>query len=266
MAAQMGGVEHPTILHLHLARLLLLTPVITIQNTARLFLNSSKSLSISVTSPSSRFKYKAEIMHWLSQDQYKARLSMVHAGAIFWYVRRYSCDGMIEPFAVYLASLVLWAYATFPPQPDKQREMTQDHGRQAAVNQPNSSSLENPTSSSLTLVDPISARSSSVRLTPSEQVNFPDPPFIQLDRPCDDELVQTFVRHGDHMTCYMSRIGNICDPRGGPQKVLREGVNFLLRSGSHICRMTTNNDETFSAERMKPTWGVAEKYAEILED
>ena len=278
------GVEHPTILHLHLARLILLAPVITLRNIASSIVRSSRHLDSRGVLPGTLDnKERVEMMGWVDQDQHKARLSLVHAGAIFWHVRRFSCDSIMEPFAVYLASLVVWAYATFS-RLKGQRHLTQDNVQSNSSGQQplskrslNYSGTEsNPSVShsstgpacqplpivgSSTIYPIYSSHSSSSQLSEHAEALEPDLAFIQLDRPCDDELVQTFVLHGNQMTGYMSRIGDICGI-DGPQKVLREGANFLMRSGTHVRSSIVGNE---AIHEMRPTWGVAEKHAAFLE-
>lgn len=53
------------------------------------------------------------------------------------------------------------------------------------------------------------------------------PTFIRLDRPCDDELVQIYVRDdGAHMRAHISGVGNILSPQG-PERALLEGRRIL---------------------------------------
>jgi hypothetical protein len=283
-AALNEGVEHPTILHLHLARLILLTPVITIRDIASTIVRSSIHLSPrGVPSETLDVRERVEIIGWVDEDQHKARLSLVHAGAIFWHVRRYSCDSIIEPFAVYLASLVVWAYATFS-RPKGQKHLTQNNEQSSSSNRQhlserglNYSVTESSLSVSHSIAGPArqpfptggsstnypinSSHSSPPQLSEHAEALEPDLTFIQLDRPCDDELVQSFVLHGNRMTPYMSRVGDICGI-DGPRKVLLEGANFLMRSGTHV-RSGNAGDEAIHG--MRPTWGVAEKNAVFLE-
>src|SRR5699024_7634636 len=53
-----------------------------------------------------------------------------------------------------------------------------------------------------------------------------DQSFIHLDRPCKDELVQSFVRKGQAMKGIITGVGDICDP-DGPEKILRIGCELL---------------------------------------
>jgi len=107
-----SGMEHPTVLHLHLARVVLLTPFQEILDLAQ---------SLVRLPPTGRDlenikNLMSHIRRWALEDQYKARLAMIHAGVLFWHVRRYSTDAFYEPSAVHLATLALWAYATFARQ------------------------------------------------------------------------------------------------------------------------------------------------------
>ncbi|KAH7236175.1 hypothetical protein BKA59DRAFT_496496 [Fusarium tricinctum] len=110
-AANAGGSEHPTILHLHLARLYILTPAKYLQKIA-----GAAALSRDASRVHNSVEYSETCNHlhrWANIDQYKARLSIVHAGALLWHIRRYSSNGFIEPHAIYLATLCIWAYSVF---------------------------------------------------------------------------------------------------------------------------------------------------------
>lgn len=185
--ARAAGSEHPTILHLHLARIILLVPI---QELRQL----SESLVQGTTNWSERHNSTSwhNITRWVKNDQYKARLAVIHAGSVLWHIRRYSAKTFHEPIAVFLATLTLWAYGSC-------------HGA-AIITTP--SSNNNP-------------RQESNPLLPLHQ-----PTFIHLDRPCDDELIQLFVREGHRMKGNMTGVGDICD-QYGPEKVLREGARIL---------------------------------------
>ncbi|KFX91706.1 hypothetical protein O988_07614, partial [Pseudogymnoascus sp. VKM F-3808] len=109
---QASGFEHPTILQLHLSRLILLAPVSDLQELARVKLRQeTQSHSESYLDVNMQEQDLQNSIHkWVAHDQYKARLAIIHAGSVFWYLRRYSCGAVIEPFANYLATLILWAY------------------------------------------------------------------------------------------------------------------------------------------------------------
>lgn len=104
-----SGMEHPTVLHLHLARVILLTPFREIVKLASFLTGEASSL----TKEDDVATLKTHIQRWALEDQYKARLAMIHAGVLFWHVRRFSTDAFYEPSSVFLATLALWAYGTF---------------------------------------------------------------------------------------------------------------------------------------------------------
>ena len=121
--AKASGIEHGVILHLHLARIVLLTPFQEIQDLLFCLIgkvDNSPKASFYVHDGSYQPRNSTKlpqirkiIWRWLREDQHKARLAMVHAGSVFWYVRRYSSASFYEPIAVYLASLVLWTYGSY---------------------------------------------------------------------------------------------------------------------------------------------------------
>jgi hypothetical protein len=187
--------EHPTVLHLHLARVILLTPFCQIVQLAHLMTNESlptteEDLDIPTL--------KKHIQRWALEDQHKARLAMIHAGCLFWHVRRFSADAFYEPSSVFLATLALWAYGTFA-------------ARTSPLPQPRPGSHH-----------------------PSQAANKDDddeaeslfPTSMQLDRPADDELVQLFVKRGASMRANITGVGNLCSVKG-PMRVLVEGRNLL---------------------------------------
>lgn len=192
------GIEHSTVLHLHAARVLLLAPFREIRSLVISLVKGK--LEWSQQEGMLEWQY---IWRWVKHDQYKARLSVVHAGATLWHVRRHSTSAIHEPVTVFLAVLILWAYGT-----------CHTHGNQ-------SSSSRDPASR----LPPLRASSS-----------------IQLDRPCDDKLVQLFVREGHCMRGTLTDVGDIC-AHGAPEKVLRAGCEILSSL---------------------PAWGISKRFAEIL--
>jgi hypothetical protein len=180
-----SGMEHPTVLHLHLARVILLTPVRKIVHLAQLMSAEGPS-GTALDMPATR----SEVQSWALEDQHKSRLAIIHAGVLFWHVRRYSVDAFYEPSSVFLATLALWAYGTFAP------------------------------STSVTIKDGESPREDD----DSESL-FPT--SMQLDRPADDELVQLFVKRGATMKANITGVGNLCSAKG-PVRVLIEGRKLLL--------------------------------------
>ncbi|KAI7762352.1 hypothetical protein LZL87_006747 [Fusarium oxysporum] len=205
-AANAGGTEHPTILHLHLSRLYILTPTKHFQKVA-----ASAVLRQNNNELQNNMEYSEACNHiqrWANIDQYKARLSIVHAGALLWHVRRYSSNDFIEPHAIYLATLSIWAYSVFnTPRTESQ----QQHGDAVSRSVPASGERES---------------NGSVGNNEVESEEEPDPTFIHLDRPCDDEMVQVYIRLGHKMAGHMQRVGNICSPNA-PPKILKEGIRML---------------------------------------
>ncbi|KAH7227671.1 hypothetical protein BKA60DRAFT_125159 [Fusarium oxysporum] len=205
-AANAGGTEHPTILHLHLSRLYILTPTKHFQKVA-----ASAVLRQNDNELQNNMEYSEACNHiqrWANIDQYKARLSIIHAGALLWHVRRYSSNDFIEPHAIYLATLSIWAYSVFnAPRTESQQE----HGDAVSRSVPASGDRESQ---------------GSVGNNEAESEEEPDPTFIHLDRPCDDEMVQVYIRLGHKMAGHMQRVGNICSPNA-PPKILREGIRML---------------------------------------
>ncbi|OAP59134.1 hypothetical protein AYL99_06432 [Fonsecaea erecta] len=311
IVAKASGLEHGVILHLHLARIVLLTPFQEIQDLLFSLIGkvgSSPKASFYVHDGSYQPRNSAKLpqirkitWRWLREDQHKARLAMVHAGSVFWFVRRYSAMTFFEPFAVYLASLVLWTYGSYkstaferdnaaanqepeggprgpdagaPIQPSRMErkehpikfiaKANERPGKKAAAAggsiPPDPAFLRSPAdrrssarnSVSATHEDTMTAGSRSPPprrpSLSSEEDSEEDtsssderPEFIHLDRPCDDEMVQHFVRNGHTMSGHMTNVGDICK---APQKVLLEGAR-LLRT-----RLAC--------------WGVSREYYDIL--
>ena len=198
-----SGLEHPTVLHLHLARVLLLTPICDIlafvQSATDTFDRSNPSIATQ----------KARIQRWAVKDQYKARLAMIHAAVLFWHVRRHSANGFYEAPAVGLAALALWAFATFSPK----KKVRQDEAASQSDSTATSKSSRNRSGALAEILD-------------DEEDEDACCDIILLDRPTDDELVQSFVRRGHALRAHMSGVGDLYGERG-PEKVLLRGQKLL---------------------------------------
>ncbi|KAL1956773.1 hypothetical protein VTO42DRAFT_6827 [Malbranchea cinnamomea] len=195
-----SGVEHPTVGHLHFSRIVLLTPFTHIRDLAYAITEKK----VDFNSDKLAFE-RQQVLRWVTDDQHKARLSIIHAGVLFWHIRRFSVDSFHEPMSIFMATLILWAYGFFhhPPQPT-QRSDTARAG-EADSGSPDSS-----------------------RQTQSRQSSkIPNPSFVLLDRPCDDELVQLFVRQGATMRGCITGVWDICS-EAGPEGVLKEGLKLLV--------------------------------------
>ncbi|OQE10169.1 hypothetical protein PENVUL_c004G09538 [Penicillium vulpinum] len=179
--AKAAGLEHPTILHLHAARLLLLTPFREIRSLATSLATEKKRWS--KRHQSLEWQY---IWRWMKHDQYKARLSIIHAGVTLWHIRRYSTNAFHEPVAAFIAVLTLWAYGSCHPHTSHE-STPHFQGRAEPVLEPS---------------------------------------FVHLDRPCDDELVQLFVREGHAMRGNVTGVGDICGTEG-PERMLRVGCEII---------------------------------------
>jgi hypothetical protein len=219
-AAQSSGSEHHTILHLHLARVIILTPTTHIQVLASATTLQNRNREDSEAR--SRFSSaRNHVLQWVIRDRCKARLAIIHCGALYWHVRRYSCDSVLEPYAIFIATLVLWAF-----------------------------------SESLQLPEVAEAVSETCE-------DSPEPSFLHLDRPIDDELVQTFVRVGHKVSAHISKVGNILDA-SAPSNILREGI-LLLAGGSRIAPSGASRPLPLPvASRF--VWGIEESYSKLLSD
>lgn len=180
--AKANGHEHPTILHLHTARIILLAPFREIRHLVNLL--ATQNVNWEDRQRVIEWHY---VLRWIKHDQYKARLAVIHAGSVLYHVRKYSTKAFHEPVATYLAILTLWAYGLCYKQafPD---------------------------------------------LATSRRDSAIGPSVINLDQPCSDELVQSFVREGQMMKGMLTNVGDICAPHG-PEQILRVGCETL--SGLH---------------------------------
>jgi hypothetical protein len=239
-SARAGGLEGPIFLKLHLARSVLLTPVKELEGLMNVLSSRSRPSQL----PHDRLPFLQSydecyktVRIWVERDKYKARLAVVHASATFWHVRRYSSDSFVQPFAVFLATIVLWAYSAHS-QRRKQREPPL----------PESFGTKWPRSPAI--VDGKEDEQAIEGTSDGIERNHPYPPsesspeFMHLDRPFDDEIGQRFIRQGDRMKAFMEGVGDLC-AENGPQLVLREGARILRnRCG---------------------TWTIAENYATVLD-
>jgi hypothetical protein len=196
-----SGLEHPTVAHLHLARIILLTPIDDVQAFAR-------SLAKGPEGGQEKHELTSRVRTWAQQDCFKARLSVIHAGVTFWHLRRFSVGAFYEPQAVVFAALTLWAFAIFAERPP------------AIVTSPGTPG------------------------TATTAFNNPLPVAINLDRPCDDELVQSFIQEGLRIPAMIGGVGEICSPLG-PTRILEHAMDIL---------------QTFSS------WGITMKASKFLSE
>jgi hypothetical protein len=225
------GLEHPTVLHLHIARIILLVPYEALVKLARRLAGAiSHGDQHSDVTDSADARYGPEgvlLRKWAVNHQYKARLAIIHAGVAFWHIRRHSTDAFYEAPAIALSALTLWAFGTFAkPTPTGNRPANLNVTQTALA----SDVAQSPGS------DRPTGRSSNTEPSVCE--------IILLDRPTDDELVQHFIKHGGDMQAHISGIGDLYNP-GSPGLVLQQG-----------CRLLKENAKC---------WGVAREWQHLLE-
>lgn len=190
-----AGTENSTVLHLHFARIVLLAPYQATQRMAELLISED----IRDGDAAERFRRECQQVHkWITDDQFKARLALVHCGIFFWHVRRYSLDAFYEPTKVFLVTLVVWAYGSLcPPQQPSTSLRGSNNNNNSRPREDEDWSCD---------LDEISS--------------------IRLDRPCDDELVQLFIKRGRSMQATIMGVGNITGTNG-PFRMLKEGRKLL---------------------------------------
>jgi hypothetical protein len=258
-SSAVAGHEGPVFLNLNLARLVLLCPVRELQ--AFFLAGVQERLTWKPSNGILKAMEQAKtneqvILCWAIRDRYKARLAVLHASGVFWHVRRYSSKSFGEPFAVFLASLVLWAYGKYAPKLNSLMNLNQ-----AYENASPKSNLKSPASSRQIVGDINNQgdRAFSTEGTPDPDTDEDEsssgsdsplpvpktfPSVMNIDRPFDDELAQYFIRSGENICAFMEGIGNICAPENS-SKILTEGASLLRRR----CK----------------TWTISENYAAALD-
>lgn len=249
ISSRSGGIEGPIFVLLHLARLLLLSPTIEFQKMIKDLTSSTTSHDPPHPKSSahmSRNDCEDIIWCWFHRDRYKARLAVLHAGGIFWHVRRYSSDSIIQPLAVFLATLVLWGYATcsfatsLVPMETETYEgetnsaATKDGMREATERHRPNSSMED---------GDIGDSDSMCRTSEEEIYASQVPEFMHIDRPFDDELAQHFIRSADRIKAFIEGVGDLSTNKS--TQVLSEGARVLRK----WCK----------------NWSISNKYAQTLE-
>lgn len=193
------------------------------------------------------------MLRWVIQDQYKARLSVIHAACLLWHVRRYSTQAFLEPYAIYVATLVLWAYS-IALQMYNHHEAALEPAPYVPDDMPTGPQTTNHTSSTY---EPATA----IQIDPDALKTV-----VHLDRPLDDELVQLYIRYGGKMTAHLSRVGDVSGTTA-PRKILEEGYRLLTggikvnrdgQYGNHHTNVRSNSEEP------ETTWGIQSSFAESL--
>jgi hypothetical protein len=216
--ARHSGFEHHTILQLHLARLIILAPTSAIQR----FATGSASIGPALLDAEDGQSFataRVQVLQWVIRDHCKARLCLVHCGALFWHIRRYSCSSLFEPYAAYIATLILWAFCVCMHLPE------------------------------------------AVEAIASESDEEPEPSFLHLDRPLDDELVQTYVRMGHKMSAYIANVGSL-EHEAAPVRIAKEGISILAKASG--VASTSDRNSSSSAQDASYTWGIERSYINLL--
>lgn len=237
--ALQAGAEHPTVLHLHLSRTVLLAPFERFQRLADAvvsFAQKGTSRTLDIASQHTVVEAERDILEWAQRDQCKARLAVLHSGCLFWHIRRYSCRAFYEPMAVFLATLTIWAYSSYASRSNEPtHEPTNQKGRSFDDDSQIQSASEN-----------VSRNNDAEQKASDDEDTEPAPTFIHLDRPNDDEMVQAFVRFGtaSAIRANISGVGDIYSDKG-PAKILKEGRKIL--------------------SAVSTAWGRTDKYFSVLE-
>ncbi|KAI8711139.1 hypothetical protein NCS52_01489300 [Fusarium sp. LHS14.1] len=230
-SAKGGAYESPVFLQLHLARLVILAPVRELLDhvSAVIQLGPSQLLPHSLYHvPDPNQEWGRTLLTWAYQDRFKARLAIIHAGAVLWHTRRYSAAAFIEPYTIFLATLILWAFG-----------MASSMIKKGSLKKPaepvdqllglGDIAAQNPSSHSVSSSEPCDRPLPSSPFRPQDpSLNGRRMPHLmQLDRPMDDELVQHFIRSGDGMHLSLEGVDDLCSVEG-PWQVLHEGIAVLL--------------------------------------
>ncbi|KAK1516830.1 uncharacterized protein CCOS01_12379 [Colletotrichum costaricense] len=241
--SQQSMFESPSILHLHLSRLLILAPVEALLRCAQTTAASTSidSLPHSIyASSEDRTTWHTTILSWVREDMYKARLAVIHAGAVLWHVRRFSSHPIVEPFAVFLAALTLWAFGNFGPRREhtcSSLTCSQHTERFPSGETPSTIGLSpcvdsSDTSSPATGNSSINMNHSQNRRPASTRCEVSltkrrMPRMLQLDRPLDDEFVQYFIRYGGNTQLFLEGVDDLCSEEG-PAEILQEASRILI--------------------------------------
>lgn len=170
-----------------------------------------------------------------------------------WHVRRYSTQSFLEPYAIYVATLVLWAYSI-----GLQLYSYHEAAQEPALSVPSGMSMGSQTTNN----------TSPVYETATENQIHPDAltTVVHLDRPVDDELVQLYIRWGGKMTARLSRVGDVSDPPA-PQGLLEEGHRILgdgIKLDRDVQYSNNQSDRTLNSDDIETGWGIRLSFAESL--
>ncbi|KAH6653194.1 hypothetical protein BKA67DRAFT_647148 [Truncatella angustata] len=211
------GIEPTSVLHLAIARIVLLVPYDSIQMLAKSVASQQPGR---MNLPDNAIQAEQAVLHWAQQADRSARVAVIHCGICIWHLRRNSNNAFYEPISAFLATLTVWAYSRYTSR-------TLQEGQEKA----------------LELLDRIPSGEATRKAGPNVR---PEPEFIQLDGPNDDQTLQLFIRLGGPSTirAHMTGVGNIFSS-SGPVNIVKEGRKILASVSS--------------------VWGRSQEYAVILE-
>ncbi|KEQ62727.1 uncharacterized protein M437DRAFT_34833, partial [Aureobasidium melanogenum CBS 110374] len=138
MVKAASGMEHPTLLHLHLARIVLCSPFQSICDLAYGMTKEDSSMNSAQMTA-----LRKAIRKWITEDASKARLATLHAGALLRHLHAFHTNSFYEPSAVLLATLTLWTFGSFSvtarsagPSSQRRYSDTQIRPMSIAIDQP----------------------------------------------------------------------------------------------------------------------------------
>ncbi|ETS86940.1 hypothetical protein PFICI_00768 [Pestalotiopsis fici W106-1] len=267
-SAKTGDFEGSVFLYLHLARLVLLTPFMELRTLFESF-KSGEASATQCFGHASRPKCEQIAWCWFDRDRYKCRLAVLHAGAIYWHIRRYPSDTMLQPFSMFMATVVLWAYAlccraaaskgsplavSIPAEhSDVSRPIPGGlPGENVDPDEP-SRAVCSPATPSIRNGPPFENRPREQRRSAEDSHNLASddalesrsqlPNFMHIERPIDDDLVQNFIQSAEGIQVYIEGVGDLSCVDS--MRVIREGARILKRRCGH--------------------WGTALKFLCVLE-
>ena len=248
VSAKAGGLEGPVFLTLHLARMVLLSPVKELEGLADTIINQPHPCLLPYERLPLRQNFEEcqeTVQMWAKRDRYKARLAVLHSASTFWHVRCNSSSSFVQPFAIFLATIILWAYGTYSQGRPQNQAPTAAPDFHPQPNAPDAGSKDDTDAIEQCVDDEELSSSPSHASSRATTPYIPSiPNFMHIDRPFDDEIAQHFIRSGELMKIFLEGVGELCSATG-PKFVLREGARILRRTS---------------------VWSVSEHYATRLED
>ncbi|KAG6003039.1 hypothetical protein E4U21_002428 [Claviceps maximensis] len=267
--AEAAGWEHSTIYHLHFVRLLLLSPLKQIQTIAAASRSQMPAQQTSELENREIFAARNHVLQWAVRDQHKARLAVVHSGALLWHIRRFSTYSFSEPFGIYSATLIIWAYSQCVIVKEAgfvARWKSEEEATAAAVGGAANNICGKDANADAAAAPAANAPEAATKYRNPDEC--PEASIIQFDRPCDDEIIQSFVLHGAAMSARMQGVGNI-HKRGAPSKILNEGLKLLRRvqdSDLDLSLFLEDERETGGVDAEHQGLKLEQSYAILLED